>query len=273
MTQVQTLSCCFAIIDKHNIQVIKDSRVVMQGSCNLDNGLWEIPIEKPTRHKALSITTRDKMNTELIQYLHGCCFSPTPRNFLRAIKNGSFLAWPGLNIVNITCFLPASIATELGHIDQERANLQSNKSTVPTMKLPPSINTTTISEDEDFAPAISSTKTFDDCGNIIPFVATRTGYHELTGTFPHKSSRGNQYIFVLYDYDGNAILTQPIKNRQTATIRDAWLSLHQVLQRSDNATNLYIMDNEAYRDMKDAMIKHKISFQLAPPHMHRRNAE
>ena len=24
--------------------------------------------------------------------------------------------------------------------------------------------------------------------------------------------------------------------------------------------------------MKDAMIKHKISFQLAPPHMHRRNA-
>ena len=32
------------------------------------------------------------------------------------------------------------------------------------------------------------------------------------------------------------------------------------------------MDNEASSDMKDSMTKHKISFQLAPPHIHRRNA-
>ena len=70
-----------------------------------------------------------------------------------------------------------------------------------------------ISEEKYFSPAISNTKTFDVCGTIIPFVTTRTGYHDLTGAFPHNSSRGNQYIFVLYDYDGNAILTQPIKNQ------------------------------------------------------------
>jgi hypothetical protein len=263
---------CVAILDKHKIQVIKDSQVVMQGHRNPDDGLWDIPIERPIRHKALAIITRDKTKTELIQYLHGCCFSPTPRTFLRAIKNGNFLSWPGLNIPNITRFLPPSIATALGHLDQERANLQSTKSKVSPLQFLPSINTDVLSEDEDFAPAPSSTKTFDVCGTIIPFVATRTGYHDLTGAFPHKSSRGNQYIFVLYDYDGNAILTQPIKNRQAATIRDAWLSLHQVLQRSGNAPNLYIMDNEASSDIKDAMFKHKISFQLAPPHMHRRNA-
>ena len=102
-------------------------------------------------------------------------------------------------------------------------------------------------------------------------MATRTVYNDLTGAYPHKSSRGNQYIFVLYDYDENAILTQPIKNRQAATIHNAWLSLHQVLQRSGNAPNLYIMDNEASRDMKDSMTKHKINFQLAPTHIHRRN--
>ena len=76
-------------------------------------------------------------------------------------------------------------------------------------------------------------------------MATRTDYHDLTGAFPHKSSRGNQYIYLFYDYDVNAILTQPIKNRQDAKIHHAWLSLHQVLQRSGNAPNLYIMDNEA----------------------------
>ena len=32
------------------------------------------------------------------------------------------------------------------------------------------------------------------------------------------------------------------------------------------------MDNEASSDMKDSMTKHKISFQLSPPHIHRRNA-
>ena len=32
------------------------------------------------------------------------------------------------------------------------------------------------------------------------------------------------------------------------------------------------MDNEASSDMKYSMTKHKISFQLAPPHIHRRNA-
>ena len=103
-------------------------------------------------------------------------------------------------------------------------------------------------------------------------MATRTGYHDLTGAFHHKSSRGNQYIFVLYDYDGNAILTQPIKNRQAATIHNAWFSLHQILQLSGNAPNLYIMDNKASNDIKYSMTKHKISFQLAPPHIHRRNA-
>ena len=90
----------------------------MQGHRNLDNGIWYIPIENPIRHKDLAIITRDKMKTELIQYLHGCCFSPTPRTFLRAIKNGKFLAWPGLNIVNITRFLTAYITTALVNLDQ-----------------------------------------------------------------------------------------------------------------------------------------------------------
>ena len=184
----------------------------MQGHINLDDGLWDIPIQKPFHHKVLAIITKEKTKTELIQYLHGCCFSTTPRTFLRAINNGNLLTWPGLNITDITRFLPAFIATALGHLDQERANLKSTKSTVPTIQLLPSINPTMSSEDEDFAPTISNTKTFDVCGTIIPFVETRTGYHELTGAFPHKSSRGNQYIFVLYDYDGNEILTRHIKN-------------------------------------------------------------
>jgi hypothetical protein len=38
-------------------------------------------------------------------------------------------------------------------------------------------------------------------------------YTDQTGIFPVVSSKGNKYIMILYDYDSNAILAQPIKDR------------------------------------------------------------
>ena len=37
------------------------------------------------------------------------------------------------------------------------------------------------------------------------------GYIDLTGRFPYKSSRGNEYILIAYNYDGNTILAEPLK--------------------------------------------------------------
>eukprot|EP00978_Attheya_sp_CCMP212_P021146 scaffold61395_cov46-Attheya_sp.AAC.2 len=44
----------------------------------------------------------------------------------------------------------------------------------------------------------------DPSGNI---------YTDLCGRFPILSAQGNQYIFILYDYDSNAILSRAMKNR------------------------------------------------------------
>eukprot|EP00957_Ditylum_brightwellii_P174990 13323446-Ditylum_brightwellii.AAC.1 len=38
-------------------------------------------------------------------------------------------------------------------------------------------------------------------------------YSDITGKFPYPYSRGHQYIMVLYDWDSNAILGEPMKNR------------------------------------------------------------
>jgi len=51
-------------------------------------------------------------------------------------------------------------------------------------------------------------------------------FTDLTGRFLVPSGTGSQYIFVLYDYDSNAILVEPIPNRQGATIKDAYAKLH-----------------------------------------------
>ena len=47
-------------------------------------------------------------------------------------------------------------------------------------------------------------------------------YSNQTGKFLIKSSRVYQYIFVLYDYNSNSILTRPLKTRQASEINKAW---------------------------------------------------
>jgi hypothetical protein len=42
--------------------------------------------------------------------------------------------------------------------------------------------------------------------------------HGITDRFPVISSRGNVSIMVLYEYDGNAIMDEPIKNTKAAEL-------------------------------------------------------
>ena len=49
-------------------------------------------------------------------------------------------------------------------------------------------------------------------------VTEATTYNDLTGQFPYQSSCDNNYIFVGYNYDGNAILVEPIPNKEVDTI-------------------------------------------------------
>ena len=95
---------------------------------------------------------------------------------------------------------------------------------------------------------------------------------DLTGRFPHCSSRGNEYILIAYHYDSNTILGIPIKNRQAATISQAWQQLHTKLTTAGIPPNTWILDNEISQDLILSMAKQKTSFQLVPPHTHRANA-
>ena len=77
---------------------------------------------------------------------------------------------------------------------------------------------------------------------------------------------------MVYDYDSNAILVEVLKTRQAAEIRNAWQTIQKTLSTPGASPEVYIMDNEASTDLKSAMTKHKLQYQLVPPDMHRRNA-
>ena len=99
-------------------------------------------------------------------------------------------------------------------------------------------------------------KTHEICANIRPFNIKIKVFSDITGAFPHKSSRGNVYVMVMYDYDSNAILAEPIKNRKAATIHDAFLNIHKVIKERVSEPKVYIMENECSSDLKEAMKKY-----------------
>ena len=67
---------CIAILNKDVVNILKHSKIVLKGNRNKEDGLWGIPVSRPLRYRSHAIITRDRTNTELIQYLHGCCFRP-----------------------------------------------------------------------------------------------------------------------------------------------------------------------------------------------------
>ena len=66
---------------------------------------------------------------------------------------------------------------------------------------------------------------------------------DLTGRFPKKSSRGNEYIMVGCNYDANYIMGVPLRNRKGAAIDKSWQHIHDTFKRSGVAPEAYVLDN------------------------------
>ena len=76
---------------------------------------------------------------------------------------------------------------------------------------------------------------------------TGLGYTDLTGRFPYCSARGNEYIFIGYHYDANAILAVAIPDRTSSSILNAWTKLHNQFAKSGVAPDTYIQDNKIFQ--------------------------
>ena len=123
---------CTAIFSKHQCTIYnKHNQPVVTGFRNHTTRLYEQHI--PTYNNQNTHQTNATLPTtnlqEHIKYLHQCAFSPTTRTWIQAVKKGHFKTWPGVTVEVIQHYLPKSEPTTLGHIDQQRKNLQSTKLT------------------------------------------------------------------------------------------------------------------------------------------------
>ena len=249
---------CIAIFTKRLMLILHKGRVILTGTRNYSDGLWDVIGQdarstqyKPTTRQSNSInllTARDKSSHELANFLHACAGSPTIRTFQDAINNNFLATWPGIDKLNMKYLITDHTNIALGHLDQERKNVQSTK----------------VSSD--------NSRTHNILTKLIPFSAKEMSYGDLTGAFPYTSSRGYKYLYVMYDHDSNGILVEPLKNRNATTIVTAWKALFNRLTKHGHTTKMFVLDNEFSSQLKDTLTKAHLTFQLVPPHVHRRNA-
>ena len=247
--------------------------------------------DRRDKHQLNVIIRKQQTKEDLAKFLHAACFSPVKSTFIKAINNNHFTTWPGLNSPLIQKHLRPSIATTKGHLKQEKQGLQSTKtSTVfqPSLddvkqrvaKLQAKVDPTTslgdaITQDvhdDAFPPSEApNTRTNAIYYKICSMAPKHLAYTDLTGRFPYRSSRGNQYIMVAYSYDSSAILAKAINNRSASSITSAWKYLHDKLHVAGVKPETWVLDNETSNLLTTTMKDNDTTYQLVPPHIHRAN--
>lgn len=202
---------CLALFSKFNLKIFnKNGKTILSGTLNTADGLWDVNLTDnkiiTDQQNTFTILRIDKRKADLATYLHSCCFSPTKKNFIYAIKKGYLSTWPGLTMELISKHLHPNIATTKGRIRQEQKNIH------PTTKLNFPSEPPTIEETSKIANPDNQLKTHD-CFITITTKEEGTSFSDLTGQYPIISSRGNKYILVLYDYDSNSIQIRALKTR------------------------------------------------------------
>jgi hypothetical protein len=104
-----------------------------------------------------------------------------------------------------------------------------------------------------------------------PVKITGQIFSDQTGRFPITSSRGNKYIMVVYDYDWNAILTEPLTSRTEMELLHAYTKIHTFLTKCGLKPVLQKLDNKAPGKLQSFMRQNDVSFQFVPLRQHQCN--
>jgi hypothetical protein len=180
--------------------------------------------------------------------------APPKATLLSAVKAepSAFVGFPpGFTAKNIQKFLPKSIYTDMGHLDQTRQNIMSTK--------PHEINSS------DVQPPKSAIR------NRYIFTESVTIHGDPTGKLPITSQRGNRYILVVFDEDSNSIHAEPMKSRSKEEHVRAYNKIIEELEASGLKPRFVRLDNEASELLKQYFKEQNMEYQLVPPGMHRRN--
>ena len=228
-----------------------------------ENGLWMVPIPKQNlRHEAHSAYHQKSMK-HLAAFHHAAAGYPPAPGFIKAIKAGWFATWTGLTSKLIANHLDLSESTIAGHMKRRPQGLRSTS------------NSAIILEDtnERLEPPRSHINRQHEVGvSAFPMDALKGLIcTDLPGRFPKTSSKGMNYIFLLYDFDSNAILAHPIQSRKTANLIEGYDACYKQLVQAGIKPVIQRLDNEISKELIKSIEAKDLQYQLATPYDHRNN--
>ena len=269
---------CVATFDKDSVVIAKDNTVILQGKRDPSTKLWMVDLNcSPTMSPlpgpnviqcAANAAIAQETVPERAAFLHWCAGSPQLSTWCKAIDAGFYRSWPGLTSKLARKHMPQSTPMIKGHLDQQRKNIRSTKPkrSMATPKSLPGVDET----EQDLHPAQHQQRTnyvFADCHDITGQI-----FSDQPGRFLVSSISGHQCIMVVYDYDSNSILAEPMKSRSGTEMRRAHQTIFEYLSKRGFRPKLQRLDNEVSRELKEFMEEKDVDFQLTPTHSHRRNA-
>jgi hypothetical protein len=194
---------CTVTFDTTSVKIQYNNEIVLEGS-RVPPGLWTTDLQTPLQANA---TNSAPLKATALQHLHASLFSPTTQTWIKAINNSHFTSWPPFTAREVRKHLPKSIATTLGHLDQQRKNLRSTKWKHKPKPIEDreGIDDSNLEQEAESRTCVANLIEVND--------PTSKSYSDLTRRFPIHSNQGNLYVLLIYLCDENAIMVEPLKNR------------------------------------------------------------
>lgn len=221
------------------------------------------PTDRPLLAYAHSAYER-RPKQELAVFLHATAGYPPAKTFCQAIDAGFFATWPGLTSTLIRKHLPKSVPSVMGRMRRHPKGVRST-----TKPKPPDGHITDVTDDTLPPPRPLRDRrhlvgpTVVNLDNLKGVIST-----DLPGRFPFPSSRGMNYVFLLYDYDSNAILVEPIKSRNTDHLIEGYDACYNRLVAAGVIPVLHRLDNEISDDMRASIKAKDLKYQLSDTYDH-----
>ena len=273
---------CTIHFDAARCEFHKDGQVLLVAYRDPASGLYLLPrkIPKGTRH-ALQATGlsayEERTIPQLVKYLHACAGYPAPQTWIKAIKRGYFMGWPGLDASRVRKYLPKSEIEKLGRLQLVRQGTRSSTSKGEPEELE--------EEDENLKGEVRMEGTDDERKtsatkgrqrNVITVSAPMEDLKGIIGTdqtgrFPVVSRRGHKYIFIMYDTDTEYIHAVPIESRKSGELIRAFEESYDTLKRCGFEPILHRIDHETSVDLIRAIEAKGLAYEIAPPGNHRTN--
>jgi hypothetical protein len=120
---------CSVTFTQDQVTVSRNGKNVMNRSRDLKSRLWRVNLKQKMKPELVKCDHAHDNNNQkdLINYLHAACFSPVKSTWIKAMKNGNFSSWPGLNEHNVEKYWSKSTSAAKGHLNQQRKNARTTK--------------------------------------------------------------------------------------------------------------------------------------------------